>query len=203
MGKRTRSDNTRVLPVLKMRVGVAVDGAGFRELTGASLVDHTAGSRSVNQVPTFRGPGAVTGAKTVENVTFDLAAVQPHLAVMDDLDRADRNQLNVRVRMDIYSRNILAYNATSGPAVTATVPTTADAIAKGGPLSAIAADLLTLFNNNEIQVGDIIQTGPDPASQSAMVAANYFVVNRIEEGDGEGSDVDGELSPQGMYISLP
>ena len=193
MAKVTKSDAARVLPVLKMRVGVAVAGAGFRELTGASLVDHTSGSRSVSQVPTLRGPGAVPGAKSVENVTFDLAAVQPHLAVMDDLDRADRNQLNLRVRMDIYSRVIrVAGTATASIAQVAANAEPQDE-ADGAVVSFPVGedDLLSMFTNDEILVGDILQVGATDAARRTR--ANSYIVNRIEADDETGEVEAGDV----------
>ena len=194
----TKSDATRVLPVLKMRVGVAVDGAGFRELTGASLVDHTSGSRSVNQVPTFRGPGAVTGAKSVENVTFDLAAVQPHLGVMADLDRADRQQLNVRVRMDIYSRELFTPATTARAAIAVPSATDTQLAAKGGKVTFSAAgsdEINTLFANDEVMIGDILQIG-------GTADANSYIVNRVEVDDETGTFLDsGGTATGGVWVT--
>ena len=194
MAAVTKSDAARVLPILKMRVGVAVAGAGFRELTGASLVDHTSGSRSTSQVPTFRGPGAVSGAKSVENVTFDLAAVQPHIAVMDDLRRADSQRLNVRVRMDIYSRVIR--DPAAAPTVQVAIPTAGNiqAIADGGKLTITGSPneaITPLFENDEILVGDILHFGEinNPGAGDAYIINTIKVDDDTGKLDGAGTGV--------------
>lgn len=177
-----KSDATRVLPVLGMLVEVGVDGGPYQELRGASLVDHTAGSRSVSQVATFRGPGAVVGAKTVENVTFDLAAVNPDLPIMDDLDRADRQQLICRVRMSIFSRAILA------PEVDGVVEIEARVAAASGIANlqnAWGSRLLLpqkwrdLVDSNEIQMSDLVQIklGGPPSDDGDTYIVNVIAVD--------------------------
>ena len=181
-----KSDATRVLPVLGMLVEVAVDGGEYQELRGASLVDHTSGSRSVNQVATLRGPGAVVGAKTVENVTFDLAAVNPSLKVMDDLARADLGQLNCRVRMSIYSRRIIrpAVNSGAGVSIAAPAGTTE---AWGGKVT-LPDNLVELFDTNEILMSDLIQLkdgGPPDADDETWIVNVVAVVEATNKITGE------------------
>ena len=194
MAAVTKSDASRVLPVHKMRVGVGVAGKFYRELTGASLVDHTSGSRSVTQTPTFRGPGVSTGAKSIEPVTFNLAAVQPHIAAMVDLDRADRQRQLVNVRMDIYSRVIQAVPSGATPTIAVAVPTAnnAEAAAKGGEIT-IAGDgtggvnYANMFLSDTIMVGDVIDYTAARTSATAVADAMAYVVNRIEVDDETGA----------------
>ena len=190
MAAVTKSDASRVLPVLKMRVGVAVAGAGYQELTGASLVDHTSGSRSVTQTPTFRGPGVSTGAKTIEPVTFNLAAVQPHIAAMRGLDRADRQRQLVNVRMDIYSRVIQAAPSGVGATTVGITATTDDDMAKGGVVGFAAGtstDYRGMVLADQIMVGDIIDYTAARAVATAVADGQAYIVNRIEVDDQDGS----------------
>ena len=172
----------RLLDVLKARVGVNVAGEGWQELVGASLVSHDAGSRSVSQVPTFRGVGASVGAKTVEPVSFDLGAPAPNMKHMLDLGRADRERLNVQVRMDVYGGQLQPAAASAAVGgVTLAVPGAAPADIKGGVVTFVDAStgaeykqaaMNLRFWNDEILRGDVIRIG----------STNY-VINLVEIDD--------------------
>ena len=202
-----KSDATRVLPVLGMLVEVGVDGGPYQELRGASLVDHTAGSRSVSQVATFRGPGAVVGAKTVENVTFDLAAVNPDLPIMDDLDRADRQQLICRVRMSIFSRSILQPAADDGVALA--LPVAAASGIKNlqnawGAKLTLPPKWRDLVDSNEIQMSDLIQlkNGPSDFDDDETYIVNVIAVDEdtnLITGSAASADAGGSAEA-GVYV---
>ena len=199
-----KSDATRVLPVIGMLVECNVAGEGWQELKGASLVDHTAGSRSVNQVATLRGPGATVGAKTIENVTFDLAAVNPGLQIMDDLNRADEGRLNVSVRMSIYSRVIQAAAASQAAGSIAVAQPAAitgtDFTAKiggrvtfAGTGSTSKEEVEALVDANEIMVSDLLAVGND--------AATTYIVNAILVDDVTDSITTSATTGVGVYVT--
>ena len=197
-----KSDATRVLPVLGMLVECNVAGEGWQELKGASLVDHTSGSRSVSQTATFRGPGATVGAKTVENVTLDLAAVNPGLQIMDDLNRADEQQLNVSVRMSIYSKVIrrkAASAATAAVAVPSDVANSPVTEKIGGKVTFAAAgsdEVIDMVDANEIMVSDLLViSGAGAASD-----ANTFIVNAIIV-DETTDSIRGATAGVGVYVT--
>lgn len=192
-----KSDATRVLPVLGMLVECNVAGEGWQELKGASLVDHTAGSRSVNQVATFRGPGATVGAKTIENVTFDLAAVNPGLKVMDDLNRADEGQLNVSVRMSIYSKELLAEAANAAAGGIAVAAPAAIGTQFGTEIGGLVSfegtnksEVEALVDSNEIMVSDLIVSSSGP-----------FIVNAILVDSVTDSITTGTATGKGVYVT--
>ena len=191
-----KRDATRVLPVLGMLIEVGVDGGPFQELKGASLVDIPSGQRSVNQVPTLRGPGATVGAKPVETGTFDLGAVNPNLKVMDDLDRADRQQLNVRVRMSIFSRNILAPVAAQTATVAAPSSGPPDTSAFGGAVTFVGEkeELEAMVDADEILVSDLIQIGGTDRDST-------YIVNAILVDSETNSITTGAAAGKGVYLT--
>lgn len=192
-----KSDATRVLPVLGMLVECNVAGEGFQELKGASLVDHTSGSRSVNQVATFRGPGATVGAKTIENVTFDLAAVNPGLKIMEDLHRADEQGLNVSVRMSIYSRGLVAESANEAAGSFSVAAPAGDTADYGGKVTfggSNAGAVREMVDSNEIMVSDLLV---DAANDDAKT----YIVNAIIVDEDTDSIITGTEADRGVYVT--
>ena len=153
----SKSTASRTIEVLRSRPGVRVAGGDWMELTGASLISYNAGTRSVTQTPTFRGPGVSVGSKSIEGVTYDLAAVQPHLKVMGELDRADQQRLPVSVRHDFYGHEILATTTDSENKISIAAPGSG-ASGKGGRVKFAGTkneDVRNMFLNDEVLVGDL------------------------------------------------
>ena len=189
----TKSDATRPLPVLKARVGIQTPSSGgYLELTGASLVDHQSGSRSITQTPTFRGPSVSVGAKTVEAVTFNLANVQFDLPVMEELEKADRDRSIVQVRMDIYSKVLQPEPSGANPTIGITATVDAQK-AKGGVVTFGAAadgiDYRGMVVADQILVGDVIDytAARTAAAGNQLADAMAYIVNRIEVDPDDGS----------------
>ena len=165
MAKVSKATAVREVSILKARVGVSF-GDEYFELTGASAVDHPAGTRSVEQIATLRGTATSVGAKSIEPVTFDLAAVQPHLPVMRQLAKADSEQSQVSVRIDVYSKEL--HNVSSQTAVL--VLEEADELRKGGAVTfSPKADVEGLFLTDQVLVGDIL-----------VLNSKNYIVNYVE-----------------------
>ena len=190
-----KTNPPRVLDALKMKVGVRVpgSGAGYRILTGASVLDLPSGTRAVSQIPTFDGTATIAAAKSNENISFTLGVWQPHLPVHQDLARADANRLTVAGRMDIYAEEILKR---AGLGATKTIGITAlpadppeTSVAKGYKLTGAGLDDLKAeyFQTDLILVGDIISYA---AAGASPTQADSYIVSFIEEDDTTGEIVD-------------
>lgn len=190
----SKKGNVQIIPLHNMRIGAAVAGEWYQQLTGTSLFDYTAGTRPVQSAPSFQGPGVSIGSLDITSMTFDFGVFLPHLPIYRKLEKAYRkgNQL-VAIRMDVYSQEIPAVP----PAATVSVAAPAasvEAKAKGGVITTSSVDLKKMFASNQIEVGDILQIGllVGDTTQSTM-APKSRIVNRIDVND------DGEY--ENVYVS--
>ena len=202
-----KTNPPRVLDALKMKVGVRVpggSGAGYRILTGASVLDLPSGTRAVSQIPTFDGTATIAAAKSNENISFSLGVWNPLLPVHQDLARADANRLTVAGRMDIYAEKVIEYGkfAVGGLTTKAAAgigvaklpdPATPERIAKGNLLTGATPAALTalkdeFFRTDLLIVGDIIQIAAASPTTRATRAAASYIINYIEE-DEETGDI--------------
>ena len=198
-----KTNPPRVLDALKMKVGIRVpggSGAGYRLLTGASVLDLPSGTRAVSQIPTFDGTATIAAAKSNENISFNLGVWQPHLAVHQDLARADANRLTVAGRMDIYAEEVIPHGTftVGGGATKATAgigvmklpdPATPELIAKGNQLSGtgLAALKEEYIQTDLLIVGDVIRiAAAEPGTPAAKALVSY-ILNYIEEDDQTGA----------------
>ena len=203
-----KTNPPRPLDALKMKVGVRVPGAtginaaGYRLLTGASVLDLPSGTRPVSQIPTFDGTATIAAAKSNENITFNLGVWQPGLAVHQDLARADANRLTVAGRMDIYAEIILAHGALGqtkaekGVGITAVLDAADESEkAKGSKLTGPGLDDVKEYaRSDQLLVGDIIRIAAaevltTTAGLAAARAASYRV-NFVEHDERTGEIED-------------
>ena len=189
------------IPLDGMRVGIAIDGGPFRDVIGASLIQHTSGTRSSSQVHTFRGSTTVLGAKPIEGVGISLASVDPTLPIMQDIARADRLQQAIRCRADVYpqfERKRVAASATLQVAA-GKFPASDDApgVERGASLTIAAAGSETVPDIQELfledwRAGYFISIGADDSDANTYRLAwvgvdedsGAFMTARIVKLDG-------------------
>ena len=178
-----KKDAIRSVSIIGTRFGVSVAGGAYHSIGGVGGMDHTSGSRAVEQVLSTRGSSTSVGAKPIEPFTIDLSALQPGSRVMRELERADRNQLPVSIRIDSYGNSIYNSNAAGALGATAAI-----ALVDADPQVAIRGGLVTfasgvgagltnkseidaLFNANEVLETDLLVIG------TTAYIINYIDVN--------------------------
>ena len=194
-------DAIRPLKVKDSRVGVTFNGRDWKDVYGSATVTHTAGSASVEQTQTFTAVGAVTGAATIETVSLELAAHQPQMQVLHDLQRANKRKSPVTVRWDIYSDPLLeaaSAAASGGIEIPAASLETADPLTTGNPAKGsqvsfsgtdagyTAAAVNANFAAKTWMVGDVLLSGSAGILGESGVGTAY-IVNAVEEDDETGA----------------
>ena len=167
------------------RLGVSFKGGEYEYIPGASSVDYTAGTRSKEDVHTFRGTSSSLGAKTVEPMTFELSAPSYQVAGMAKLEQAEQTQELVSVRYDIYGQDIARIGSqATDPKVAVAVPA-ALAKRKGGALtfSVDEASIKAMFNSDEILPGDFL-------FPTAITADNLLIINWIDVDEANNNDFE-------------
>lgn len=191
MATVSKATATRSIEVLRSRPGVRVSGGPYMDMVGASLISYNAGTRSVNQKPTFRGPAISVGAKSVESVSFDLGAALPHLKYMVELEKADQQRLPISVRHDFYGHSLLEQTGAGITAAVAATLTTGTDPTKGGKVTfAGTNDVQNMFLNDEILVGDLLQIG-------GTALSNTYIVNYVEYDE----DSPKDATEIGVYVT--
>lgn len=196
----------RLLSTKRLRIGVDPGGSqagAYQELVGAQSIAHEAGARSVEQVDFFGDTAAETGSRTVQPFTVGLGTLLDHMRVYRGLQAANEAGRAVRVRVDVYGYvQEAAQENTAGGTVAIAIPGPGPALsdasaldkAKGGLVTFAMANATAIQQailNDDIQLGDIIWYGADPdadgttqaALSGAMLAANAYIINRIEYND--------------------
>ena len=175
MANVSKSSNTRNIPLLKARIGAALAGKWYRELTGATLFDYQAGTRQPDSSATFRGPSVSLGGVDITSFSYDLIFL-PHLPLYRDLERANTQRSIVAMRHDVYSPLIPGI-PDSGIMVGITAPTAdQESKAKGGLIAITGTNADTfkaMFASSQIDVGDLLQIG-------GTAESNTYIINRIE-----------------------
>lgn len=197
MAQVSKRDKIRPFAVKNSRVGVSIDGGDFQHIFGASVIGHTAGTASVEQVQTFDAVGAISGSATVESVTLDLAALQPQFKGMNDLQRAYQAGDPVSVRWDMYSKQLLAAVTPVTAGSVAIAVETSGNVNKGSVATFAGSNarfseaaVKSAIRRGTLMVGDLITVGgtPFPTGETDPVAATaVYVVHRVEHSDRTGA----------------